>query len=234
MNVVLLTTDTTHHLAYAHALHQAYPLRAIFLELKQATHPFPTHHPFEDLRDAHERATMLHGFGGGFKDLAETRFVESMNDRDAVAQLRRAAPDVALVFGTGRLRPEVLAVPRVALNLHGGDPERYRGLDSHLWALYHDDWTGLVTTLHHMDAELDTGDIVGQQSLVLPPGTRLHHLRGINTRACIDLSLRALATLAGGEPLAARPQARRGRYYSAMPAVLKDVVLARFERRMPA
>ena len=47
-------------------------------------------------------------------------------------------------------------------NLHGGDPEKYRGLDSHYWSIYHNDFKSLITTLHKVRPILDTGEIVLQ------------------------------------------------------------------------
>src|SRR6185312_14163853 len=108
--------------------------------------------PYEAERDAHD-ASLLNGTES-FSDLADTWIVESLND--SPDPLRALKPDVLLDFGTGKLSPEVLAVPRLAaLNLHGGDPERYRGLDTHLWAVCQLDFEALVTTIHHMDATLD-------------------------------------------------------------------------------
>ena len=46
------------------------------------------------------------------------------------------------------------------INLHGGDPEKYRGLDSHLWSIYHEDWASLVSTLHVVSKDLDAGDSI--------------------------------------------------------------------------
>jgi methionyl-tRNA formyltransferase len=156
-----------------------------------------------------------------------------MNEPAAIAGLESVAPEVLLVFGTGRLRPEVFARARVAcLNLHGGNPEHYRGLDSHLWAIYHGDWDNLVSTLHHVDPELDTGDIVAQSQIRLDRTSRLPELRAANTQACLDLSLLALESLAARGRVPARRQVQRGRYYSFMPAVLKEECARKFARHV--
>lgn len=235
MNVVLLTTDTPHHLHYAREVHRRHPLAAIFLETTAAKAPFPTTHPFEAERDAHERRVLLRGWQGGFKDVADTRYAGSMNEPETVAALRALRPDVLLVFGTGRLAPDVIAPrSRAALNLHGGNPEEYRGLDTHLWAVYHADFANLVTTLHHIEADLDTGAVVASCRLPLRRGMGLHELRAVNTAACVDLSLDALDALARGEAVPGTPQAKRGRYYSHMPAVLKEMCVAKFARHTAA
>jgi methionyl-tRNA formyltransferase len=232
VKLALLTTDTPHHAWYAWKLHERFPLRAVWLERRAAAAPFPTAHPFEAERDAWERATLLAGWPG-FAALCAVRETDSMNDPPATAALHDLAPEVVLVFGTGRLDPAVIAAPRLAcLNLHGGHPEHYRGLDSHLWAIYHGDWDNLVTTLHHVDAGLDTGDVVAQTQLRLGRASRLAELRAASTRACLELSLLALERLAATGAVPSRRQVQRGRYYSWMPAVLKDECVRKFARHV--
>jgi len=229
MRTLLLTTETPHHLWYAWSVAERHPWAGILVEEPAPAAPFPTHHPFEDERDEHERNLQLRGASGPFEALAPTFRVASANG--AAALLREARADVAIVFGTGRLADEILAMAPTFLNLHGGDPERYRGLDSQLWAIYHRDFDSVVTTLHRVDAELDTGTIVVQTALPLE-GLRLAELRAVNTRACVDLSLVALDVHASGGPLPERRQRVRGRYYSHMPAVLKDRCLRNLDEHV--
>lgn len=230
MKVALLTTDTPHHAYYAWKLGARVPLTAIALERWRPSPPFETGHPFEEQRDEYERVTLLAGGPTSCHDLARVYDCERVNDASAVERLAALRPDIVLIFGTGLVTPAVIQTARVAcLNLHGGNPEEYRGLDTHLWAIYHRDFDNLVTTLHHVDAGLDTGDIVSQAPLEVPAGTELFQLRAINTRVCVDLSLQALEGLGRGS-LPARQQTRRGRYYSHMPSCLKQECVIRFRR----
>lgn len=231
MRTVLLTTDTPHHRWFADAVRARHPWAGILVETEPARFPFETAHPFEEARDRHEREILLGGRAAAFGDAAPTSSFPRMSDPAALASLRKLRPDVVVAFGTRRLGPEAIAVPRLAaLNLHGGDPEGYRGLDSHLWAVYHDDASALVTALHHMDADLDTGDIVAIRPVPVPAKTPIHELRALNTRVCVDLVTEAFDAYAAGREPPRRRQATRGRYYSAMPTVLKDVVARKFER----
>ena len=231
MRVVLLTTDTTHHTYFVWKLNEVFPLQAIFLERKKTTPHFDTFHPFESLRDVYEREVLLRDFNGTISDVTDTRSFESMNDEKCVFALQAMKPDVVIVFGTGKLYMPLIRMSSVAcLNLHGGNPERYRGLDTHLWAIYHDDFHDLVTTLHHVDADLDTGDIVLQSELRFEPNTQLHQMRTINTKVCINLSLISLYAFQYIGFLPSRRQVRCGRYYSFMPAVLKEVCVRKFDR----
>jgi methionyl-tRNA formyltransferase len=228
MRVALLTTDMPHHVYFAWKLAEHFPLASIVVETRVLHAPFETFHPFEVDRDEYERDVLLAGAPGGLDQFAAVLQVENVND--AAAHIRELEPDVTLVFGTGRLSPDTIAVAPVCLNLHGGSPEEYRGLDTHLWAVYHRDFGALVTALHHVDLELDTGDLVGVRAVPLRRGMPLYELRSENTKVCVDLSAAALEQIDSAGPVSRRPQQRRGRYYSFMPVALKDVCVRQFER----
>ncbi len=229
MKIALLTTETLHHAYFARELARNHAISA-FCETRPTTPPpFATHHTFEDAREEHEVARWFNGVKARIGDFVPSRAVETMNDPAALIALQNENPDAVIVFGTGMLKlPLCEAFEGRIFNLHGADPEQYRGLDSHLWAIYHRDFAGLVTTLHRLDAGLDTGDIVGMKPLPLARHMKLHRLRAVNSELCVRLTQDALTRLDSGT-LTARPQASAGRYYSAMPTVLKDICVRRFE-----
>lgn len=229
MGIAVLTTDTTHHTYWAWKLAEERLLDAVVIETKPPHPPFDTYHPFEAERDAYEREELLADCPAAIDGFAETLRVTTVNEPTVLARIRELRSDLIVAFGTGIIRsPLIAAVDAPLMNLHGGDPEEYRGLDCHLWAIYHGDFDALVTTLHQVDEDLDTGAIVGRRSIVLPKV--LHRLRAANTQLCVALTLDALRSLQAGT-LGLAPQRQRGRYYSFMPAVLKDVCLHRWEAR---
>ena len=231
MRLTVLTTETLHHAYFLHELGKRFDISAVVIETRTAKPVFEISHPFESAREDFERDICFAGRGIRISDFAETFYVESVNDRKTVALLNRMSPDVIVVFGTGIVRPPVIqAAPGRILNLHGGDPEYYRGLDSHLWAIYHQDFAALVTSLHHVNAELDDGDIILQSPIKIPHGAGLHELRYHNTNVCIELTIAALSMYADLGNFLSRPQRKRGRYYSYMPACLKDICVEKFER----
>jgi methionyl-tRNA formyltransferase len=235
VRIVLLTTDTPHHVHFARQVAERFPLCAILTETRSAAAPFDTFHPLEAEREAFERETLLRGPGDVLQAVAPVHEVGTVNDPEGLDLLAREEPDVVLVFGTGILHENVIRMPSVAcLNLHGGDPERYRGLDSHLWAIYHRDFPGLVTALHHVDVGIDTGDLVATLPLPIGRSTRIHELRALTTRVCVDLVLDALDQIEETGSTARLPQREKGRYYSFMPAVLKDACVANLARHVAA
>lgn len=225
--LTLLTTDTPHHRYFAREMSGAGVLRGVILETSHAKPPFETSHPFELRRDEYEREVLLRGEKAEFAEFAPVKHATDINDAAVVAELRRTHPAPIVVFGTRKLKGDVIDCAGVAcLNLHGGDPREYRGLDTHLWAIYHGDFAGLVTCLHHVDRELDTGDIVDCMPIPLVRDMELHELRAANTRMCVELVKRAVAS----ETPNRTPQASKGRYYSFMPAPLKQLCVEKFRR----
>ena len=229
MRIVLVTSETVHHAYFARRIAEAHGLCAIVVQTRAAEPEFEVAHPYEPQRDAFEREALLGGEAMSLADVAEVTAVRSVND--AVPRLRELAPDVILVFGAGRLMPSAIAVASTAcLSLHEGDPERYRGLDSHLWAVYHRDFGSLVTTLNHVDPVLDVGDVVDRAPIPVARGMELYELRAASARVCVELTGATLAAIDRGKVVARRQQTAIGRFYSFMPAALKELCVDRFRR----
>ena len=148
-----------------------------------------------------------------------THIADSGDINEYAARVCDYRPDVVFVYGTGKLGPELVHAAPFVLNFHGGDPERYRGLDSNLWALYHKDYDALQVTLHHVDDGLDTGDIVFQTQLSVGP---VADLQAQTERACVQLAHLALHGIEAGF-LPRRKQRTKGRYYSRMPQELREL-----------
>lgn len=232
MRPVILTTETLHHAYFVRELARLYPNLVVFEETTLSVASFPTAHPFEQKRDDHERQHWFEGEHRKCSDFAEVRTFETVNSPRAIEDLSRLRPDVVLVVGTGRLSREFIAAAPVGalVNLHGGDPEEYRGLDSHLWATYHGDFGALTTVLHTVAPELDSGDIVAALAVPLQRGMLISQLRQANTAAALQLALWGLEYFRAHRRFASRPQRRAGRYYSFMPAVLKGICEKKFQR----
>ena len=231
MKIVLLTTDTTHHTFFAYKVNERFPFHAIFIETRNVISSFDTFHPFEKDRDTYEQRELLSGLASNLTEITDNYFFETVNCHESIADLKKLVPDVILVFGTGRLTvPLIQIAPLGCLNLHGGNPEEYRGLDSHLWTIYNRDFNNLMATLHYIDEELDTGDIIFQKRLNFDKQNRLYMLRSINTRVCVELTLLALDSLKSTGRLYSKKQLTKGRYYSFMPSALKEDCVKEFEQ----
>lgn len=225
---IVLTTDTSHHTWFVRELSRVYPRLVVVEETETVRPRFEAGHPFEARRDAYERDRFALG-SASLADVCDPHRFASINDPAAVKCVEAVADGLVIDFGTRKLdRPILASCAGRAVNLHGGDPEEYRGLDSHLWAIYHRDWNALVTTLHLLAPELDTGDVVLQGRIPLRRGMELHELRAENTVLCLQLVLASLSMYERLGSLIHRPQRRPGRYYSFMPAPLKAICATRF------
>ena len=88
----------------------------------------------------------------------DSYFFESLNCQDSLAKFDSKKVDIGIVFGTGKLIPEVIdKFSGHLMNIHRGIPQKYRGLDSDLWAIYKNDFDNIGTTLHLVEPDLDTG-----------------------------------------------------------------------------
>lgn len=230
MKILILTTNTPHHNYFIRKMQELCDQLFVVYETTSIMPVYPTHHPFEDLREAFEKE--LWGEKSFAMDLETNQnvtHVENINDIIGLDYLYNAI-DVCIVFGTRRITTATIEIlPSISVNLHGGDPQLYRGLDSHLWALWHRDIRGLKTCLHHLSPQLDTGEIIAMETLDISSLNDLFELRALNTEACIQLSRNFLESFYNRNPLEVTRQEQVGRYYSFMPADLKDIVAKAFK-----
>jgi folate-dependent phosphoribosylglycinamide formyltransferase PurN len=96
--------------------------------------------------------------------------VSSVNAEDCIHQLRNLNPDVVVVHGTRIISKKVLQSINVPfINIHAGITPRYRGSHGAYWALANNDRENCGVTVHLVDAGIDTGNILYQQTLPLTP-----------------------------------------------------------------
>jgi methionyl-tRNA formyltransferase len=228
VKLAILTTKTTHHLHFVQEFARRIPDIGIIVEEVASSAPL---HQLDMHQEEHETGKW---FGAGVPDFSAygpVTEVADINSNAAASALEAWRPEMAIVFGTRRILPPLInQLSDRLVNLHGGDPEQYRGLDSHLWAIYHHDFSALITTLHRVSPALDTGDIVLKALLPLHRGMKLYELRSVNTEACVKIALAAFAMREMTGDFIAWPQRQAGRYYSTMPAGLKDACILKFER----
>lgn len=90
----------------------------------------------------------------------------SLEYKSFVDQVRALAPDLIIVHSYSMLLPiEILNIPNFGcINIHAALLPQYRGCNPIQWALLNDEKeTGV--TMHYMDADFDTGDIIAQKKV---------------------------------------------------------------------
>ena len=228
MNVAVLTTETIHHCLFVEKLIDVFPIKLLAIEQDQFTPPFKIDHPFEKQREEYERDVSFNGKIPTLSDYCESISVSNINNLNP-NKIAKYSIDVIIVFGTSPIKNNLLALyDKRLVNLHGGDPELYRGLDSHLWAIYHKDYSSIVSTLHHIDSNIDTGPIISKSNINIFNNMELYQLRLENTIACINMTISALLSYQRFGFFISAKQKTLGRYYSFIPRGLKNICINNF------
>ena len=228
MNIALFTTETKHHTFYAKSIKKFCTKLYIYNELKDLRISKNNKNinkisniNFHEKQNLYEEKLWFKKKKYKLCDIAKTLSFDSLSSKNAIQQINKFDYDVGFVYGTSKLSKEFINSFKAPLyNFHGGDPELYRGLDSHLWSIYHKDKNGLILTMHLIDQILDNGDIIFKTNLPILRDTELFQLRSITTKECINLSRITLNCIKNSLNLPSISQNRIGRYYSSIPTEL--------------
>ena len=124
---------------------------------------------------------------------------KSLKEPEALQQLEEWHPDVIVVAAFGQiLRENVLTLPRFGcVNVHASLLPRWRGAAPVQAALLNDDTTGV--TIMKMDAGLDTGPILSQGALQIPPDSTAGDLFSVLAKMGADLLIDTLPDYVQGQ-----------------------------------
>lgn len=96
----------------------------------------------------------------------KVKHVPTINDEEAIRLILDSRPDLVLVKGTRILSKAVLsATDAPFINMHVGITPMYRGVHGAYWAFASNDAKNAGTTIHYVDAGIDTGNIIAQQRI---------------------------------------------------------------------
>ena len=102
--------------------------------------------------------------------------VPSANSPECLQAIEESKPGVVLLAGCRLLSKETLAqMPCPVLNYHAGIAPKYRGMNGGYWALASGDADNFGTTVHLVDAGVDTGGVLRQARG--RPRARRHHIK---------------------------------------------------------
>jgi methionyl-tRNA formyltransferase len=86
-----------------------------------------------------------------------------LNSEEFVSFIGAMEPDIIAVLGSSVIKPGLISVPSAAMiNLHSGLSPYYRGVWSYGWPIVNDEPECIGATVHHVNAGIDTGDIIYQ------------------------------------------------------------------------
>ena len=222
MKVLILTTNTLHHTYFVNKFKSKYKNTFVICESKKIKFRYKTFHKFEKKRDEFEKKIWFNNTNISLKNQKKVKFVSDINKLN-YKKFKFNDYKIIFVFGIGIISKDLLKkINCTILNFHGGDPEKYRGLDSHLWAILDKKYNQLFVTLHKLEVGIDTGDILFKKKIVLKKNMQLFQLRKINTEICLDFALKTLDRLLKNKKLIYKKQKKVGKYFSAMSAYNKN------------
>ena len=89
--------------------------------------------------------------------------VPVLNSPEVVEVLKTAVPDLAVVLGTSILKAPVFEVPTIGtINAHTSILPEYRGTRVEFWQCYYNDFEHTGITIHFIDKNVDTGNVLFQ------------------------------------------------------------------------
>jgi methionyl-tRNA formyltransferase len=109
-----------------------------------------------------------HALGDFAGDLnIPTHFLSNYHTDESIALMRAAEADLGIVWGTNILKESVFKIPRLgSINIHQGLAPYYRGGPPVFWEL-HNGEREVGITVHFVEAKVDTGEILTQETLPL-------------------------------------------------------------------
>jgi hypothetical protein len=129
--------------------------------------------------------------------------------------LQRFKPDIIAVLGSSIIGQEMISMPRTAMiNIHSGLSPYYRGTWSFGWPVVNMEPEFIGVTIHHVNAGIDTGDIIYQTKPLLEPEDDLNTIFLKVIREGIELMVKAIGEIStNGSVLSHRQPPETGRFY---------------------
>ena len=133
--------------------------------------------------------------------------------RTPLKSLQARQPDIIILFGCSLVGREIMeCFPNRIINLHVGLSGEYRGSSCNFWPIYDGRLDCLGATLLKINAGIDTGEILAQETIEIAEGDTEQSLMGKSLILGMDLATRMLHQgLKGNE--VALPLARNGKLF---------------------
>ena len=144
-------------------------------------------------------------------------FTPKTFDEDFLRTVEDAAPDLILCAYYPRIfPPRLIAIPPLGcINVHPGLLPHYRGTFPTPWCILNNE-REIGVTLHYMDRNIDTGDILVQETHPIGDDETGHELYRRSMKLCGDLLMKNFDKILRRE-IVAHPQPPGGSYYNRIP-----------------
>jgi methionyl-tRNA formyltransferase len=89
-----------------------------------------------------------------------TKSIVTVNTNEIHKLLRELSPKLIVVWGSPILQPHIIGSAKKVINLHMGYCPHYRGSISNQWAVLDNRWECIGATIHYVEQEVDSGQIL--------------------------------------------------------------------------
>lgn len=235
MRLAILTTKTTHHAFFAQEINKINNNVDIFIEKKKVFKKFKIDDSIEKKFSNFEKKKCFQESNSYLKEFNKIKEYSSFNSKKFFNFFKKKKYDLIIVFGSSILRERIINLNKKKIfNLHGGDPEKYRGLDSIYWSIFNSRFQDLVTTLHSLESKVDKGKIFSKKKIYLRKNMNFYEIRYYNTLNCINLCKSLIFQIKNKIKIKLKKQEMEGLYFTAMPSVLKDYCIKKFKNYIRA
>ena len=157
---------------------------------------------------------------------------KNINNFESYNYIKKLKPDLGVVFGTRKISKKIINLFKFGLiNIHRGIVEKYRGLDSEYWALYHRDYKNIGITIHQVSEDLDTGKVIVQRKLKMKKNFKIYMLRYITTVIATKEIVKIIKYFLKNKKFKYSNINPSGRYYSFMPSIIKNNLVLGAKKR---
>lgn len=200
--IALITGPGLNHRYFVNRLNREFPIECVFIE--EVTYPNFTassrkHQEawewFFQRRKDYEQNTFASSESWTQKNQPTIIHVSSgqLNTTNTLKMLEAQHPEVIILFGSSLIGRKIMeCFPNRIINLHVGISGKYRGSSCNFWPIYDGRLDCLGATVLKINAGIDTGEILAQETIAIEESDTEQSLMGKSLILGMDLTIQVL------------------------------------------
>jgi len=207
MKIVVLTSNSLRHKFLANTLSSYCDDALIISECKPQTSSFNDSKNFTEienhflLRDQTEKSFFPND--NYFIPKTLPIVYKEANSPYVYEAIKNFKPDILIVFGSSIIKEPLISLLPVGhiINLHLGISPYYRGSGTNFWPFVNDELEYLGSTILHLDAGIDTGDIICHVRPNIELNDNVHTVGCKIIKSSVESLIKIIKLLDGGKKL---------------------------------
>lgn len=129
----------------------------------------------------------------------DVNVVALLTTKEQLDLIEKLEPDIVVCVGYQHILPEnIISIPDLGcLNVHPGYLPQTRGFNPNVWSII--DGLPAGATIHYIDADIDTGDIIARQRVKQSFGDTGKSLYNRVEKACVELFIETWPDIISGD-----------------------------------